>query len=309
MSEDHPDAPDASRTARPARRPDASMTLIRTMMERPLDPGYQAAADRRTAAGLPGSTSLRAPRLVAAALALGLVVGVAASNLRAGDTPRTKARADLVQQIEDRRLEVDRLSVEAQRLQGAVTTLETEQLGAAGGNIARSRELAEVVGSVPMTGPGLVLTLDDAPDADDETTSGDQSDQKRILARDLQFVVNALWRSGAEAVSINGNRLTSVAAIRFAGSAIMVDFRPLNRPYVVTAIGNPREMPGDFADGVGGTYLSTLHSTFGIRADTEVSDSVAVPGAVGLTLDYARTMDTGASPTSGATTTTEGGSS
>ncbi len=160
-----PEAPRSARSPRPPRRPDASMTLIRTMMERPLDPGYRAAADRRTAEGLPGSTSLRAPRLVVAALAIGLVVGVAASNLRAGDTPRTAARNDLVQQIETRRVQVDRLSVEAQRLQGEVTALETAQLGTTGGSIARSRELSEVVGSVPLTGPGLVLTLDDAPDA------------------------------------------------------------------------------------------------------------------------------------------------
>ncbi len=110
-------------------------------------------------------------------------------------------------------------------------------------------------------------------------------------------------------MAINGNRLTSLASIRFAGSALVVHFRPLSRPYVVTAIGNPREMPGEFADGVGGTYLSTLHSTFGIRADTEVSDTLSVPGAVGLTLSYAHTMDTGASPTSGATSDTEGSSS
>ena len=50
-----------------------------------------------------------------------------------------------------------------------------------------------------------------------------------MIARDLQIVVNGLWASGAEAVSVNGQRLTSKAAIRFAGQAILVNYRPLTR--------------------------------------------------------------------------------
>ncbi len=291
---------------RPERRPDASMTLIRTMMERPLDPGYAAAAERRRSAGLRGSTSLRSPRLALATIGLGLLLGVAAANLTADDSPRAAARQELMQQIEDRRTEVDVLSAEAQDLQARVTTLEAAQL-AGQGDGARSRELAIAVGALPMEGPGVRVTLDDAPDADEAT--GDDADQKRVFARDLQFVVNALWAAGAESISINGQRLTSVSAIRFAGSALVVDYRPLARPYVVTALGDPRELPARFADGAGGSYTSTLHSTFGIRADTEVSADLEVPAAVGLTTRFARIVDTGSSPSSGASTAseTEGG--
>ena len=121
-----------------------------------------------------------------------------------------------------------------------------------------------------------------------------------MLAKDLQYVTNALWESGAEAVSINGKRLTSTSAIRFAGSALVVDYRPLTRPYVITALGDPKRFPAAFADGAGGTYLSTLRSTFGIRVDTEVSDDLTVPAAVGLTTRYARSGDTGdATPSPG----------
>ena len=114
-----------------------------------------------------------------------------------------------------------------------------------------------------------------------------------MLAKDLQYVTNALWQSGAEAVSINGKRLTSTSAIRFAGSALVVDYRPLTRPYVITALGDPKRFPATFADGAGGTYLSTLRSTFGIRVDTDVSDDLTVPAAVGMTTRYARSGDTG----------------
>jgi len=285
------------------RAPDASMTLITTMLRRPLDPGYAAAAERRRAAGQPPSTSLRSPLLVAATLVIGLVVGVSAYNLTATDGPRSEARADLISQIEDGRQQVEALSQEAQDLQAQVTALEAEEL-AGQGDAQRSRDLAVAVGALPMHGPGLVVTLDDAPTGGvDDPAAGDQADQGRVYSRDLQFVVNSLWEAGAEAVSINDIRLTSVSTIRFAGSAIIVNFRPLTRPYVITALGNPRELPSAFADGPGGSYLSTLDSSFGIRSDTEVVDDATVPAGVRLTTQYATTGDTGSAPSPDATST------
>lgn len=296
------------------RRPDASMTLLTTMLERPLDPGYAAAAERREAAGLPRSTPLRSPRLVVATLAIGLVVGIASFNLTAANEPRTQARADLIREIEGRRTEVDQLTARVSTLQAEVTALESEQLGGDPATLVRGRELAGVVGSIPLRGPGFVLTLDDAPGQGADEAEDDGDSEGRVFSRDLQYVTNAMWQAGAEAVSINGKRLTSTSTIRFAGSAIIVDYRPLARPYVLTAIGNPRSFPADFADGPGGTYLATLRSTFGVRVDTEVKSDLTVPAAVGLTTRYATTGDTGAADTgastpSSPTPTPEGSSS
>ncbi len=276
------------------RRPDASMTLLTTMLERPLDPGYAAAAERREAAGEPRATSLRSPRLAAAAVLIGLVVGVASYNLTASSSPRAKARADLVSQIEERRTQVDQLAATAATLQAEVSAAEADQLGN-DTMAARNRELAATVGALPLEGPGFTLTLDDAPGASADESSEAASDEViegRVFAKDLQFVTNAMWQAGAEAISINGKRLTSTSAIRFAGSAIIVDFRPLTRPYVVTALGDPQRFPAAFADGPGGSYLSTLRSSFGVRVDTEVRDDLTVPAAVGLMTRYARTGDT-----------------
>jgi uncharacterized protein YlxW (UPF0749 family) len=290
----------------PPRRPDASMTLLTTMLERPLDPGYAAAADRRTAAGKPAATSLGSPRLVLACLLIGLMVGVASSNLTAADTPRSKAREDLIEQIQTRRGQVDELTTRATTLQAEVSGLESARLGG-DAQTARSRDLAAVVGAVPLEGPGFVLTIDDAPGSgvDDTTDStSDEAAEGRVIARDLQFVTNALWQAGAEALSINGKRLTSTSSIRFAGSAIIVDSRPLARPYVITALGDPKGFPAAFADGPGGTYLSTLRSNYGVRVGTEVSKRLTVPAAVRLTTRYATTGDTGG-PSPSATPTTE----
>ncbi len=283
-----------TRPAPTDRRPDASMTLLTTMLQRPLDPGYAAAANRREAQGRPRSTSLRSPLLVIATVLIGLVVGVASYNLTTANQPRSQARAELIGQIQDRRDQVDELTAKAGSLQGQLTALESEQLGDPS-LTSRTRELSTAVGAVPLHGPGFTLTLDDAPGSGaDEITEGDtQAQQGQVLAKDLQYVTNALWEAGAEAVSINGKRLTATSAIRFAGSALVVDYRPLTRPYVITALGDPQRFPAAFADGAGGTYLSTLRSTFGVRVDTKVSDDLTVPAAVGLTTRFARPGDTG----------------
>ena len=291
--------PEASPPNQRTRAPDESMSLLTTMLQRPLDPGYAAAADRREAAGMPRATSLRAPRLTLAMVLLGLMVGVAASNLTASDSPRAQARKDLITQIEDRRAQVDELTARATQLQTEVADLEAEQFGAVG-DLERSRELAATVGAVELQGPGFTITMDDAPGS-----SADEADpnnpEGRVYAKDLRFVVNALWQAGAEAVSINGNRLTSLSAIRFAGPALIVDNRPLTRPYLITALGDPARFPADFADGEGGSYLSTLRGSFGVRVDTKVSKELTVPAAVGLNLLYATTGDTGDTASSTAT--------
>ena len=56
-------------------------------------------------------------------------------------------------------------------------------------------------------------------------------------------MVNALWAAGAEAISINGQRLGPTTAIRFAGEAVLVDFRPVTNPYEISAIGDPDTLP------------------------------------------------------------------
>ena len=233
-----------TRPAPTDRRPDASMTLLTTMLQRPLDPGYAAAANRREAQGKPPSTSLRSPLLVIAAVLIGLLVGVASYNLTTANKPRSQARAELIGQIKDRRAQVDALTAKASTLQGQLTAQENAQLGDT--SLAdRTRELSGTVGAVPLHGPGFTLTLDDAPGAGADEAAPDDAEaqQGQVQAKDLQYITNALWESGAEAVSINGKRLTATSAIRFAGSALVVDYRPLTRPYVITALGDPRSFP------------------------------------------------------------------
>ena len=120
-------------------------------------PSTPATPPRPTAARRPGeprSTSLRSPLLVVATLVIGLVMGVAAYNLTAASTPRSKARAELITQIEDRRSQVDELTARATTLQSQVTDLEAEQLGGRPGRRPQPRPGGGRRGD-PAAGPGL----------------------------------------------------------------------------------------------------------------------------------------------------------
>ncbi|MFN8098424.1 MAG: DUF881 domain-containing protein [Dermatophilaceae bacterium] len=272
-------------TLSPPRRPDESMTLITSMLDRPLDPGYAAAADRRAAAGRPRATSSRSPALFLACLLVGLLLATAALTLRAGASPSSRVRTDLIARIEQRRAESEKTS-------RAITSTESEiaRLERAALDDVQQRDVADRVsllrqalGADPVRGPGLVVTLDNAPDADETTAAG----HGRVLSRDIVTVVNALWAAGAEAIAVNDQRLSARSAIRFAGDAILVNFRPLVPPYRIRAIGDPGVLPVAFAEGAGAAYVKSLDDNFGVVTQVEAADSLDLPNATSLTVTYA----------------------
>jgi uncharacterized protein YlxW (UPF0749 family) len=280
-------------------RPDDSMTLITEMMERPLDPGYAAAAERRQASGLPAATGIRSPTLIIAAVLIGALLGTSALALRAPTTASSKIKQDLVSRIENRRAHADTQTRRIATLRNEINTAQAAALSQQS-QTGLSTDLSKLelaAGTVPVTGPGLVLTVDDAPppaepvapDANPRTVTG--PDQGKVIARDLQIIVNGLWDAGAEAISINGHRLTSRAAIRSAGAAILVDYRPLTRPYVITAIGDPGSLGVEFADNSGGSYLQSLTNNYQIRGNIQNRKSVVVPGEPTLSLQKAQPVE------------------
>src|SRR3712207_4659812 len=146
----------------------------------------------------------------------------------------------------------------------------------------RSALAEQGAGAVPVTGPGLLVTLANAdPDADEDPVGGGtQSDERgRVQDGDLQLVVNALWAAGAEAVSVNGQRLGPTTAIRFAGEAVLVDFRPVTNPYEVRAIGDPDRLSTGFLGNEDVRALAVISETFGLRFDYVLEDELTLPAA------------------------------
>lgn len=299
-------------TTTPGRRPDESMTLLISMMERPLDPGYAAAAAQREAAGLPPSTGTRTVTVVVASVVTGLLLTLGALALRTPSTSAIRAKANLVSQIESRRAEVDRQEAQLRSVQAEVDRLQAQALGQDESSLqTRLAVLTLASGADRVTGPGITVELDNAPGSDDTSADGNprtdaDKDEGKVFSKDLQVVVNGLWEAGAEAIAVNGQRLTSKSAIRFAGEAILVNYRPLARPYRISAIGDPEDLQVEFAGNDGGAYARALQDNYGIRVSIDAAKSLTLPAATSLTVREAMVPKpkTSSTPTGGTTSST-----
>lgn len=252
-----------------------------------LDPGYAAAA-AHAASGRPRSRAGRMTRLFTATLVLGLLGAMAVVQVRRGEPVTERQRSALIAQIRQRTAETEGLRRQADGLRGQTEILRRSVLARSEEGRRARRELdrsAEGAAAAPAAGGGAVVTVDDARAARE---SGDARQNGRIYDLDLQRIVNALWAAGARAVSVNGQRMGAMTAIRSAGDAILVDYRPLSPPYVATAVGDADTIASAFADSPEGRTLRTLKATFGIRYDIRKEDSVRLPAAPAPTLRYAR---------------------
>jgi uncharacterized protein YlxW (UPF0749 family) len=98
--------------------------------------------------------------------------------------------------------------------------------------------LRDPAGLTPRSGPGVSITLADAPEDVINSTTGDVN---RLLVhqQDIQAVVNALWKGGATAVTIAGQRIVSTTGIKCEGNAVQLQGVPYPQPYVIEAVGDP----------------------------------------------------------------------
>jgi uncharacterized protein YlxW (UPF0749 family) len=274
----------------PDRRPQSAGQLLRDITFNPLDPGYHAAARRRSQDGQqrPASKRFLSGPVVVALVVLGILVGGAVVQLRSVPTG-ANTRAVLLDQVEQRNEAADAVAAANLERLAQIERLESELLTEDQQVLARSVDrLAVPAGAVRLTGPGVRVTLDDAPQEDGDLFGEEPGpDLTRVLDLDLQQVVNGLWAAGAEGIAVNGQRLTSLSAIRGAGSAILVDYRPLARPYVVEAIGDPDLLAEEVTTGGTSVYLGPLERTYGMQVAVDTVDSVTLPQSSSLSLDHA----------------------
>jgi uncharacterized protein YlxW (UPF0749 family) len=159
------------------------------------------------------------------------------TDLRSGETGRL---VDLIQAAEARN---DRARTSSERLAEDVKRL---ALDAQDPTTAKVRQDAEAIesaaGLVAMAGPGLTVTLDDAPaGAIDKTYPGlpaPTPDDLVVHQQDLQAVVNALWAGGADAIKLMDQRIISTSAVRCVGNVLILQDRVYSPPYSVTAVGD-----------------------------------------------------------------------
>lgn len=280
------------------------MSLLNNVMDHSLDDGYAEAAARKKAAGDGGMPkTLRARLGLAAGLVLAaLVVTVGAAQARVAAPALAKEREELIDRIDRETEAADELETAVDKLRDEVGARQREALKESGGG-DRTELMGILSGAAEVHGPGVQLVVNDAKEAGTDSDGNPRgasgfSDTGRVRDRDMQRVVNGLWESGAEAVSINGQRLTALSAIRAAGDAILVDNRPLVPPYTVLAVGDGEELSNRFQNSADGLYLHALQENFGIRTGISVEDDLRLPAAPSVTVRTAQPRSESAKPTS-----------
>ncbi|MFF1544527.1 DUF881 domain-containing protein [Streptomyces sp. NPDC058291] len=260
------------------------MSLLTNVMDHSLDDGYAEAAARKQADGAGGlPRTARAKLFLAVGLVLAaLVVTVGAVQARVAAPVVAKEREELIDRVDRETESADELESAVDKLRDDVSSRQREALKQSGGE--RADLVGILSGAVEVHGPGVKLVVDDAKEATSGGGGGPRetagfSDTGRVRDRDMQRVVNGLWASGAEAVSINGQRLTALSAIRAAGEAILVDNKPLVPPYTVLAVGDGKNLSTRFQNSADGLYLNALQENYGIRTAISVVDDVRLPAA------------------------------
>ncbi len=263
--------------------PQATMGLLEYISSHTLDEDYAFVSERKKAGATPppGPPSRVVGALVLALFAV-LVVTAAVQTSR-NSVSAERDRSELVDQVSAarNRLAADQnrladLRAESANLEGRALRNDTS----ARGLLANLELLRVKTGTIPVTGPGVRMVVDDAPGAD--------SARNQVLDTDLQRLVNGVWEAGAEAVALNGERLTNLSTIRLAGGAITVNARSLKRPYVVTAIGNQNTLPARFAETSSGQAWLDLQREVGLRLSITPVSSLRLPGTE-VSLRYANT--------------------
>lgn len=258
----------------PIRRPDESMELLNSILRDSVDPAY-----RRVSRAEPAPRAWHAWLSLIACLIAGFMITVSSIHNSTASPALADERAALIRRIEDETRASGQLRTEVGLLQEEIQQLGESKVGSDPSVAAREQALSMAAGTVSVTGPGLLITITDAPQA---------GSKGMVIDQDLRQVVNGLWSSGAEAIAINGHRITSRTAIRQAGSAITVNYRSLSAPYRIEAIGDQRDLPARFSSSAGGVWLNYLKNNFGIGNQLQPTRSLRLAADQTLSLNEAQ---------------------
>jgi uncharacterized protein YlxW (UPF0749 family) len=253
--------------------PRVTMPLLTLITQQSIDEDYRIAAERR-ALGPPSPRAPGSRRVAAVVIAVfGVLVSTAFVQTSLSQDVDNAGRMALIDRIETQRDRVDGLQSDIADLRETNAAL-AERLTAvtdqAQAGDTRLQRLQVRTGFSPVHGPGVRMTVDNAPDADPNQLLRDE---------DLALLANGLWSAGAEAIAINGQRLTALSAIRTSGVPIEVNGVGIAPPYTLLAIGDTRSMQADFTESSSGLLFDALQDQFGFALEMENSDDLSLPAA------------------------------
>jgi uncharacterized protein YlxW (UPF0749 family) len=280
--------PNAGRSAHAAARPTLIPvpSLLRALLSEHLDPGYAAAAEKRGHTATPQGGRARVFGWLWQALAAMLVATVfaaAVAQARSVEPGVRSAQQLLVRSVRSTENAAAKL---AQRRSALSTRVDDVQRLALADDaegqrlLTRLDALSLAAASTAIIGPGLTVKVTDpggSPNLSDVSKQRVGGSRQIILDRDLQLVVNSLWASGAEAISVGGVRIGPNVTIRQAGGAILVDNNPTSSPYTILAVGPPHAMRDVFDNSPGLQRLRLLEVSYGVGVTVDVADGLSLP--------------------------------
>lgn len=222
--------------------------------------------------------------VVAGLLLVSSAISSDGTDLRAG------RYSDLDSLVKQQSKELEGLRTEAAELNDQVTSLSA---GLGNGDVAELQakvdKLRGPAGLEPVEGPGVVVTLDDAPEEIQKQATGIDPNLLVVHQQDLQAVANALWAGGAEAMTLQGQRIVSTTGIKCVGNTVVLHQVPYAPPYVIKAVGDTEAMLASLAANPYVNGYLTYVDRWQLGWDVETETDLDLPGYEGqTTLRYAR---------------------
>ncbi len=205
--------------------------------------------------------------------AIGVLFGISASNARARGWTDEMNLAGLVK---DQQRMVTEIQDEVEALQVDQDVLLNALLPDSEETTYQSWLRSEIVG------PGLTVSLDDAP-VDFQLDDNTNVNVAVVHQQDVDAVMNALWRGGAEALSVQGIRITATTPVRCVGNVILVGSKSFAPPYRITAIGDTEGMTAALDNDPSVSLYREDAARYQLGWSVQTSDNLTIPATVEFT--------------------------
>ncbi|RFD26614.1 hypothetical protein MUBE_03705 [Mycobacterium uberis] len=278
--------------ARPKKVPVPS--LLRALLSEHLDPGYAVAAAKCGCSIMPRARAFSWVWQGLAAALVTMVFAAAVTQARLVAPGVRAAQQLLVTSVRSTQAAAAKLAQQRSVLSAQVDDVQRLALAhnAEGQQLLNRLDvLSLAAASTPVIGSGLTVTITDpgaGPNLSDVFKQRKKGGGQIVLDRDLQLVVNSLWASGAEAISVDGARIGPNATIRQAGEAILVDNNPTSNPYTVLAVGPSHTMRDVFNDSLGLQRLRLLEASYGVGVSVNIADGLTLPAGTARDVKFAK---------------------
>jgi uncharacterized protein YlxW (UPF0749 family) len=237
---------------------------------------------------------------VAVCLLAGLMMMVSAINARGIDL-RPARNTDLVSLVQTQSRRNTDLAGQLTKLRENVDEL-TRENNAESGLEPQLVEQGTLAGLRAVAGPAVTVTLDDAPET--VAAVGVDADLLVVHQQDIQAVANALWAGGAEAMTIQGQRVISTTGIKCVGNTVVLHGIPYAPPYVISAIGDQQRLQSALAHDTAVTIYQQYVDAYGLKYEERLQQRVQFPAHLGtLDLKYAKLYTGEHSPSSAGSAT------